>query len=66
MCRNVCSIVNKTEHSGSFNKPRLITELGQFGPAEKSENSGYIHEMVTRHGTVGDVPDNYFYGNERK
>ena len=32
----------------------MITEMGQCGPTEKSENSGYIHAVLTKHGTVGE------------
>ena len=67
MYGNVRSIVNKTRNIRILlTNHGLITEMDQCGPTEKSENSGYIREKVTKHGTVGNVPDNYFYGNERK
>ena len=67
MYGNVRSIVNKTRNIRILlTNHGLITEMGQCGPTEKSENSGYIRAMLTKHGTVGDVPDHYFYGNERK
>ena len=67
MYGNVRSIVNKTRNIRiRLTNHGLITEMDQCGPTEKSENSRYIREKVTKHGTVGDVPDNYFYGNERK
>ena len=67
MYGNMRSIVNKTRNIRILlTNHRLITEMGQCGPTEESENSGYSHAMLTKHGTVGDVPDNYFYGNERK
>ena len=67
MYGNVRSIVNKTRNIQILlTNHGLITEMGQCGPTEKSENCGYICEMLTKHGTVGDVQDNYFYGNKRK
>ena len=62
MYGNVSSIVDKTRNIRILlTNHGLITEMDQCGPTEKSENSGYIREKVTKHGTVGDVPDNYFY-----
>ena len=67
MYGNVRSIVNKTRKIRILlTNHGLNTEMGQCGPTEKSKNSGHIREMLTKHGTVGDVTDNYFYGNERK
>ena len=64
MYGNVRSIVKKTRNIRILlTNHGLITEMDQCGPTEKSEN---IREKVTKHGTVGNVPDIYFYGNERR
>ena len=65
MYGNVRSIVNKTRNIRILlTNHGMITEMGQCGPTEKSKNSGYIREMLTRnfHGLTDERQLQKFHG----